>query len=217
MYRRIKSQLAELKVATPKLERLDNTESFENKFIDLVCVPRSDWGIEQVRTYRVIYTVSYGRPRWAIQLCKLAQKEALAIGDTRISKGHIDAVWGEYGAKRISDLVAEHKHQCKEIEELINAFRGAERLLRRDELIKWIKNHITNHLMPFIDGRQVRTPVEIAHFLYIKSDSSSHVARRPKVTNTISMRECRISSQAEPMTTSECPGKSTRAIGKRWI
>jgi len=63
-------------------------------------------------------------------------------------------------------LHPDDKHQCKQIEELVNAFRGAERLMKRDELILWIKNHITNHMVATIDGKQTRSPVEIAHFLY---------------------------------------------------
>ena len=47
----------------------------------------------------------------------------------KITREDIDEVWGAYGAKRIDDVVAEHKHQCPEIEEIITAFRGSERLL----------------------------------------------------------------------------------------
>ncbi len=165
LYRRIKSQLVELRMDPPVIERGASQQQIENQHIALVFVPKVTWGVEEVQTYRVIYTLSYHRPRWAIQLCKLAQKEALPR-DNLINKGHIDSIWGEYGAKRIADLVAEHKHQCKEIEELVNAFRGAERLMKRDELIRWIKNHITNHLRPFIDGKQIAAPVDVAHFLY---------------------------------------------------
>jgi hypothetical protein len=166
LYRRIRSQIDELGLQHPVTTGVAaNQEALENKYLELVFVPRSDWGYEKKPTYRVIYTVSYQRPRWGIQLCKLCQKEALPR-DALISRGHIDAVWGDYGTKRIADLVAEHKHQCKQIEELVNAFRGAERLMKRDELIAWIKSHITNHLVATIDGRQTRSPVEIAHFLY---------------------------------------------------
>ena len=165
LYRRISSQLDELKIPHPKLPSALDNAKIEEKYIALVFVPKAQWGILMQDTYRVIYTLSYQRPRWAVQLCKLAQKEALPR-DNLINKGHIDAVWGEYGVKRIADLVAEHKHQCREIEELINAFRGAERLMKRDELILWIKNHITNHLTATIERKQVNTPLDIAHFLY---------------------------------------------------
>ncbi len=165
LYRRIASQVDALKISHPKIPNGTSQQAIEDKYVELVFVPKSPWGIVETKTYRVIYTLSYHRPRWAIQLCKLAQKEALPR-DVLINKGHIDSVWGEYGTKRIADLVAEHKHQCKDIEELVNAFRGAERLFKRDELILWVKTHITNHLTPLVDGRLLLTRIEVAHFLY---------------------------------------------------
>lgn len=164
--RRIKSQLDELEAPYPQLDSYDSVERQEQKFIELVFVPTAEWVDKYIPVYRLIYTLSYHRPRWAIQLCKLMQREAMLTTDTLLTKGHVDAVWGEFGLKRIADLVAEHKHQCKEIEELINGFRGAERLMTRDQLVVWVKNHITNHLAPFLNGRAMTSPVEVAHFLY---------------------------------------------------
>ena len=50
--------------------------------------------------------------------------------------------------------------------ELVNAFRGAERILTREQLMSWIKRHILNHLNVFIEGSQAQSPLQIAHFLY---------------------------------------------------
>ena len=119
-----------------------------------------------VKTYRVIYVLSYERPRWAIQLCKLAVEAALRKHSARIAKDSIDEVWGEYGAKRIEDLVAEHKHQCPQVNELLNAFRGAARLMSRAELFTWIKNRVSEHLEVKIEGKPTRAPREIAQFMY---------------------------------------------------
>lgn len=132
----------------------------------MVFVPKMPWGEREVNTYKVIYTLAYERPRWAVQLCKLAQSCALDRGETHISKDHIDSVWGEYGSKRIADLVTEHKHQCREVEELLNAFRGSARLLTQAELLAWINNRISNHLTPIIDGKTAKAAREIGHFLY---------------------------------------------------
>jgi hypothetical protein len=96
----------------------------------------------------------------------LAQKRAETIGADLISKDLIDDVWGEYGAKRISDLVSEHKHQCRDVEELLNAFRGGARLYKQSELFTRINNQIINHLSPIIEGRNVKSPRDVAHFLY---------------------------------------------------
>lgn len=148
------------------------------KILEYAFAPKMDWADRQTDTYKVIYTLSYERPRWAIQLCKLAQEAALRMRSTRISKDHIDQIWGEYGAKRIADLVAEHKHQCSQVEELLNSFRGATRLMTRDELFSWINRRVSEHLAPRIEGVETRSPREIARFLYrlgfilARSDSS---------------------------------------------
>ena len=107
----------------------------------------------------------YERPRWAIRLSKLAQEAALRHNWDRITKDSIDEVWGEYGVKRIEDLVAEHKHQCPQVSELINAFRGAERLMSRQSLFDWINNRVSTHLEVIIEGESTRSPREVARFL----------------------------------------------------
>jgi hypothetical protein len=166
LYKRIKSQADRLNVPTPKLPAYSQDEEREEAVLKLAFVPKMPWGDQETYTYRVIYTLSYHRPRWAIQLCKLAQQFAVRLGDHLIAKDHIDGVWGDYGKKRIADLVSEHKHQCPQIEELINGFRGCERRMTREGLFEWIKNHISNHMAATIEGRARRSPIEVAQFLY---------------------------------------------------
>ncbi len=166
LYMRVKSQIEKLRI---KLQPPPTTVSIEEKeeyLINYVFTPKMAWGDKNVFTYRVIYTLSYERPRWAIQLCKLAQKNAFKHHDLKISRSHIDSIWGEYGNKRIADLVSEHKHQCRQIEELITAFRGCERQMKREELFSLIKKRVSTHLEPIIEGVATRSPREIAHFLY---------------------------------------------------
>lgn len=163
--RRVESQFEDLDLPSPTM-KFFNQEERDEYYINQVFVPKMDWGDKNIHTYKVLYTLSYERPRWAIQLCKLSQERALNIGASKISKPHIDDIWGEYGKKRISDLIAEHKHQCDQIEELLTAFRGCDRLLARDELFKWINNRVSNHLEVKIEGMATRTPREIARFLY---------------------------------------------------
>lgn len=124
------------------------------------------WGDKSVDSFQVINTLSYNRPRWAIQLLKLAQKDALSKDSTAIQKANIDNVWEEYGNKRIADLVSEHKHQCLEILNLINAFRLSERKMERDILFGYINKHILSHFKPTVDGKIRNTPLDIAQFLY---------------------------------------------------
>lgn len=175
--KRIETQLP--KGQSPKKRQYAHIQDSELDLINQVFVERMQWGsnaddddtsevapIRTVYSHKIIYTLSYGRPRWAIQLCKAAQKDAIRLRDARIGRNNIDNVWGDYGSKRIDDLVAEHKHQCREINELINSFRGASRLMHKNELMTWINNRILAHLKPRINNRLVGSPVEVAQYLF---------------------------------------------------
>ena len=137
-----------------------------NKPLNAVVTPELRWGDKNVDNTQVVYTLSYRRPRWAVQLLKLAQQDALARGQSLIFGEDIENVWGEYGTKRIADIVAEHKHQCREIHDLIFAFRGADRLMTRDLLFEFINKRIIPHVRPVIEGRTQQTSKSIALFLY---------------------------------------------------
>jgi hypothetical protein len=177
---RIKASLRHSGIPLPSQGHHESLKSYKERLVAVAFLPKMQWGSNRstsdmqpslapprmVPTYRVIYTLSYERPRWAIQLCKLAREAALRKNSRRITKNDIDEVWGEYGAKRIEDLVAEHKHQCPQVNELLNAFRGALRLMSRDQLFTWIKNRISEHLDVNIEGTRTRSPREIARFLY---------------------------------------------------
>lgn len=149
-----------------KAKTFFNDEEKNEFLINQIFVPKMEWADKNIHTYKVLYTLSYERPRWAIQLCKLAKDRAIHQKSKHIHKSHINDVWGEYGRKRIADLVAEHKHQCAEIEELLHGFRGCDRLLTRDQLFQRINNHISNHIEPTIEGKTTRSPREIARFLF---------------------------------------------------
>lgn len=172
LYLRIKSQLDKLGIPLPKVPAHVPDRDAKEKVLELIFIPKMEWGrselvgIKMTDTYKVIYTLAYERPRWAIQLCKLAQEACLRKRQLLITKDVIDEVWGEYGVKRIADLVAEHKHQCPQVEELLNAFRGADRLMSRGDLLKFISNRVSNHLAPQIEGSGTRSSIEIARFLY---------------------------------------------------
>jgi hypothetical protein len=166
LFRRIESQSEEVPFELPANGEYDTNEEYEEKVIGLIFVPKVQWGTRTIHSYKVIHTLSYHRPRWAIQLCRLAQENATYRDRSLISKEDIDDVWGKYGSQRISDLVAEHKHQCKDVEELVNGFRGEDRQINRDELFKCINNKILNHMNVFIDKKSAKSPREVARFLF---------------------------------------------------
>ncbi len=163
---RIRASLEINKIAVAPPPATASQEDVEERLLRLAFVEEMPWADRMTDTYKVLYTLAYERPRWAVQLCKLAQQAALRKRKTRIDKESIDEVWGEYGQKRISDLVVEHKHQCPQIEELLNGFRGSARLMTREELFRWINNRISNHIDVHIEGEVVRSPKEIGRFLY---------------------------------------------------
>lgn len=166
LYLRIKLQIEKSGGKVPLVPAHVADQDAEERLLERIFEPKMEWAEKLVEAYKVIYTLSYERPRWAIQLSKLAQASAIRRQRSVIIKQDIDDVWGEYGTKRIADLVAEHKHQCSEIEELLNGFRGADRLMARDKLFSWIKNRNLNHLNPRIEGEFVRSPAKVARFLY---------------------------------------------------
>lgn len=112
--------------------------------------------------------MAYNRPRWGVQLCKLAQADALRKSMLHIEKLNIDARWGEYGLKRIADLVVEHKHQCIQIEDLINYFRGLERRFSQPDLLELLRKKVLGSMTIQIDGQTIQKskPEAIADFLF---------------------------------------------------
>jgi hypothetical protein len=166
LFKRIKTQFDKLKEPAPEQPSRSSAEEVHRLYFDKLFAPKMIWGDKEQFTYRILYTLAYERPRWAIQLCKLAQAAAVEDHRELIRREHIDEVWAEYGTKRIKDLVAEHKHQCADVEELLNAFRGCERLLSRDDLFALVRNRILSHVTPRIDGQSAGSPMVVAHFLY---------------------------------------------------
>lgn len=178
---RVRASLKQSGIARPKARRFATPAEVNEQLVEMAFVPKMQWGSyrrvasemqptltvpRMAAAYSIVYTLSYERPRWAIQLCKLAQESALRHRSNRITKESIDEVWGGYGAKRIEDLVAEHKHQCPQVHELINAFRGAPRLMTRGDLFAWINNRVSEHLEVAIEGQRTRSARDIARFLY---------------------------------------------------
>jgi hypothetical protein len=163
---RVKASFEAASIALPSAPAYVSREDVDERLLQTAFSETMEWAQKLQPTYRVIYTLSYERPRWAIQLCKLAQQAALRRNASVISKDIIDEVWGEYGMRRIADLVSEHKHQCPQVEELLNAFRGAARLMSREDLFGWINSRVSSHIDIHIEGQKTRSPREVARFLY---------------------------------------------------
>ena len=92
LYLRIISQMDRLGVPLQKPPTHVPIQDAQERVLEMIFVPKMDWGhnpnmeMRTVDTYKVIYTLSYERPRWAVQLCKLARNSCLRKGQKIISK-----------------------------------------------------------------------------------------------------------------------------------
>jgi hypothetical protein len=115
----------------------------------------------------VLYTLSMHRPRWMIELAKVAASAAVRRHHSKIM--HEDVV-GEliaFGRRRIEDTVAEFKSQCAETEELIAAFGREKEQLTTAELLSIIDRKVLTHLSPRITGISgSATNLNVAAFLF---------------------------------------------------
>ena len=104
----------------------------------------------------------------SVEASPAASSCSVAIRQRRASRSSIATSRDDdpRNGKRIANLVAEHKHQCPQVEELLTAFRGATRLMERNELLQWINNRVSEHMEPVIEGTRTRKAMHIAHFLY---------------------------------------------------
>jgi hypothetical protein len=113
-----------------------------------------------------IHELSYGRPRWATQLCRRAASNATKRNTDQITLDDVVDVLETFGKDRVDDLIREHRHECSEVSELIQAFVDQPARMNTDQLMLAIHNRILTHLKPRIDGTVAESPRPIAHFLY---------------------------------------------------
>lgn len=124
----------------------------EKQLIALVFEDPMRWGASTRPPHVLLYTLSKHRPRWLVELCKIAGAKAHASYRERISREDIVGDLGRFGGRRIEDTVAEFRSQCSEVEELIAAFRKEPEELSTDELFSIIDRKILSHSAPKIVG-----------------------------------------------------------------
>lgn len=96
----------------------------------------------------VISTLARYRPRWMVELCKLAASNAIRRRQQKIGLDDLTAKLEDFGKTRIDDLIAEFRAQCDKIELMIQSFKGKPERFRTDELVRHMKNNLS--------GRDVR-------------------------------------------------------------
>lgn len=129
------------------------------------------WGSGKANNYRIIHTYSAGRPRWALQLCKMAADEAMKVNQhsstqQRIKFGHIKQVLEEYGQFRLDDATREHIHQCENISLIVNTFSSQRYRYNTSQLLRFIKDSILNNMDVLVDSENIDEPHQLARFLF---------------------------------------------------
>lgn len=150
-----------------------------NKILDLLFVSPIVWaGVRDAKLFEAISAFSNRRPRWMVQLCRMAAVKVREVGRRKIDLDHIKYVMEDFGKKRRDDLIKEHKHQFSELENLIDAFRATEKEFKYadiDRLLneKYIRNR-QPHEVPLVDGNRYVLPEDLGHFIY-KLGLISHI------------------------------------------
>jgi hypothetical protein len=126
------------------------------------------WGHRKRPPHVVLSTLSQGRPRWLIELCKSAAVRMLQqTNPTRITLAHLTAELPTFGKKRIDDTIAEFKSQCPEVAELIMAFADQSERYKTADLITTITNRVLQAVSPHIVGvTGPPKPLDVAAFLF---------------------------------------------------
>lgn len=126
------------------------------------------WSGTAYEAVRPIHILSAGRPRWESQLCRLAGREAYKKNKDLIAFSNVDHILRPYGQSRLGDLYKEHRHQCPDMETIIESFAGRPKRYSTDALLTHINEHvIIPHGMPVIDGIHVEdSTLKIANFLF---------------------------------------------------
>ena len=124
------------------------------------------WGRTRAPAYRVLHAYASGRPRWAMQLCRMAGERAARANDYLIKFGHIKQCLEPFGRKRLDDLAREHQHQCPQVLDIANAFSRQRGNHASSQLIAFVENTVRQNMPVEIDGRPAMDALEIVRFLF---------------------------------------------------
>jgi hypothetical protein len=135
---------------------------------DLVFKQPFFWSGRPLEAFRPIHILSAGRPRWATQLCRMSGKRAYEMRKDKIGIGDIASVLADYGTYRLSDLYKEHRHQCPQIERVLESFAGGPPQYTTAELLDKIRLDILKKGDPItIDSSKTEASnLAIARFLF---------------------------------------------------
>ena len=129
-------------------------------------------GDDEVEAYKkrapsvVVSTLARYRPRWMVELCKIAAARAVRDGRHRIGLDDLTDDLEGFGKKRIEDLIAEFRAQCSKIEFVIQSFKGKPERFRTDELVQHVRNNLRGQDVRIAGIYGVPSEAEIIRFLF---------------------------------------------------
>ena len=157
------------------LDRFSNQKGsvWEESLCDLIFENPMQWGYNkaaQKPTFRhpstVLATLSRNRPRWLVELCRLAVKKR-SVSAGHVTSRDLTSVLREFGRERVEDLAAEYRSECPQVQEIINAFANTQEDFTTDQLINTITNRVLNGLVITLASTgSVTRPIQVAAFLY---------------------------------------------------
>lgn len=106
-------------------------------YIDLMFSGRFYWA--GYRPTNLLNVYSAGRPRWALQLMKMAGESSVSVKNNKITYGEIKTQMHKYGASRVAYICAEHKHQCNHLQELMMSFTKQDDIYEYPNLKKLVE------------------------------------------------------------------------------
>lgn len=136
--------------------------------LSIIFPPTVRWGQEDEKPiHAVLYKLSKERPRWVVELCRLAAQKAELDDLALVAYSDIASTMKSFGERRIADTVAEFKSQCRYIDEIIYSFSHQNESFTTEELVAHIKNRILNHVPVKINNiNRIASPLEVADLLY---------------------------------------------------
>jgi hypothetical protein len=174
-YREIEVILARRILAYLEREQMPGCSDFDiykprdaKKIIYMAFRDKMRWGATTVDPVVPINILSAKRPRWMVQLCRLASKHAARNDQSLIGIQDISAVMRRFGKLRLSDLHKEHAHQMPRLQSVLEVYAGGKAIYSTNELLTRLEEKIIARAgIPIVvEGETVSTAVELAHFLY---------------------------------------------------
>jgi hypothetical protein len=125
------------------------------------------WGLSKRPIHVALYTLSAGRPRWLVELCKRAARRAFERNAQKIRLDDVRAVMDNFGIARKEDLIAEFGAQCPQLSDMFDAFHGKQEIYTTSELYDLIEREVLSKFTPNISGLSGRPRAEdIASYLF---------------------------------------------------